>query len=82
MCSSDLLRRLRFGIAGLANLVKRAFGKLARQPGPPTVLLHDGQHSFSLLGLESPAVPRANAPECPFPLKAGVPDGRSYRVYP
>ena len=76
------LRRLSLGIAGLVNFARRAFGKLGRQPEPPIVLLHDGQHSFSLLGLDSRAPSRGKAAECPFPLKAEPVDHRSYRVFP
>jgi hypothetical protein len=75
-------RRLGPGIGKVVNLARRAIGKLGRQPEPPMVLLHDGQHSFSLLGLDSPAGSRAKAAECPFPVKADVHDYRSYRVFP
>jgi hypothetical protein len=75
-------RRFRLGLAGVAAFVKRAFGKLGREPGPPMVLLHDGQHSFSLLGVDSRAAARGKAAECPFPIKAEPADYRSYRVFP
>jgi hypothetical protein len=76
------MRRLGLGIAGLVSFARRTLGKLGRQPEPPMVLLHDGQHSFSLLGLDSPAVSHSKATKCPFPLKAEPVDHRSYRVFP
>lgn len=77
-----LSTRLSFRLAGLAKFAKRALGKLARQPEPPTVLLHDGHHSFSLLGLDSAASSHGKPAECPFPVKAEAVDRRSYRVFP
>lgn len=74
--------RLSLGIAALANFVGRAFRKLRRQPGPPIVLLHDGEHSFSLLGLDSTAASNGRPAACPFPVKADPTDRRSYRVFP
>jgi hypothetical protein len=76
------LRRFSLTLAGLAGFAKLAFAKLGRQPEPPIVLLHDGKHSFSLLGLDSPAVSRRPPAECPFPVKAEPIDHRSYRVFP
>jgi hypothetical protein len=56
-------------------------GKLRRAHArsvSPVVLLHDGQHSFSLLGAKS----RSGGADCPFPIKAEVPDRRDWRVLP
>jgi len=66
--AEEPVRGFSLGIAGLVDLVRRKLRKLGREPSPPMVLLHDGQHTFSLLGLDS--VPsRRRAAECPFPVK-------------
>ena len=75
-------RRLGLALKSLMNLAGRAFGKLRRQPGPPIVLLHEGEHSFSLLGVDSNAASNGRPAACPFPVKAERADHRSYRVFP
>jgi hypothetical protein len=70
------------GLVRIANLARRLLGKVGRQPEPPMVLLHDGKHSFSLLGLDSGSAPSGKAADCPFPLKREPIDRRSYRVFP
>ena len=61
--------RFSLGIAGLVDFLMGKLRKLGREPSPPMVLLRDGQHSFSLLGLDSDAS-KSGAAECPFPIKA------------
>lgn len=74
-------RRASLGIAGIVALAGRMLRKLGREPGAPVVLLHDGQHSFSLLGADG-AASRSKAADCPFPIKAETADYRDYRVFP
>jgi hypothetical protein len=74
--------QIRLTIAWLINVAKEALAKLAPRTSEPTVLLHDGKHSFSLLGADSPAALRDEAASCPFPLKATPPDKRDWRVLP
>jgi|SRR5690242_17672761 len=76
------LRRFATRLMHLVKLARRMAGRLGGQPEPPIVLLRDGQHNFSQLGLGSPALTRGRAAECPFPLKSEPVDHRSYRVFP
>jgi hypothetical protein len=76
------ISQFRLTIAWLLNAAKEILAKLATRPSPPTVLLHDGKHSFSLLGADSPAALRDKAASCAFPLKASPPDKRDWRVLP
>jgi hypothetical protein len=64
--------------AWMANIVRGKLRKLGTRSVSPVVLLHDGQHSFSLLGANS----RSDAADCPFPIKAEIPDRRDWRVLP
>jgi hypothetical protein len=74
--------QLRLTVAWMVNVAREALGKLGTRPSPPTVLLHDGKHSFSLLGADSPAALRDEAATCAFPLKPVPPDKRDWRVLP
>ena len=65
-------------LAWLINIVKTKLRRLGARSVSPVVLLHDGQHSFSLLGANS----RSDAGDCPFPIKAEIPDLRDWRVLP
>ena len=64
-------------LAWLVNIVRTKLRKVGARTVSPVVLLHDGEHSFSLLGANS----RSNA-ACPFPIKAEIPDRRDWRVLP
>ena len=57
------------GFARIVESVRRALRKLGREPSEPTVLVRDGRHSFSLLGVDKVRSGR-RAAECSFPLKA------------
>jgi hypothetical protein len=74
--------QVRVTIARLLNGARETLARFRTRPSPSTVLLHDGRHSFSLLGAESPAALRDEAASCPFPLKATPPDKRDWRVLP
>ena len=73
-----------FGIAvaWILNLARRAVRKLETRPVPPTVLIHDGRHSFSLLGADTLGSSRDEDAPCPFPLKVAPADKRDWRVLP
>jgi hypothetical protein len=64
--------------AWMANIVRGKLRKLRARSVSPVVLLHDGEHNFSLLGANS----RSEAVDCPFPIKAEIPDRRDWRVLP
>jgi len=64
-------------LAWMANIVRGKLRKLGGRSMSPVVLLHDGEHNFSLLGGNS----RSDA-DCPFPIKADIPDRRDWRVLP
>lgn len=70
-------KALALTVAWLAAVAKRKWRKLGERPVSSSVLLHDGQHSFSILGADS-----AKTAECPFPLKAEPADWRDWRVLP
>jgi len=74
--------QIRLTIGWMLNVARETVAKLRTRPSPPTVLLHDGKHSFSLLGADSPAALRDEAATCAFPLKATPPDKRDWRVLP
>ena len=69
-------------IARLVDLAKRGWRKAAPKTAPATMLLRDGQHRFSLLGVDSGAVPVRKAAECPFPIKADRVDHHDSSVFP
>jgi hypothetical protein len=69
-------------IEWIANVLRRAVRKLESRPVPPTVLIHDGRHSFSLLGADTLGTSRDEDAACPFPLKAMPADRRDWRVLP
>jgi hypothetical protein len=64
-------------IAWLGEVVKSKLRNLRVGSAPPVVLLHDGEHNFSLLGAKAPA----RAADCPFPTKPEL-DRRNWRVLP
>ena len=68
------VKMLGLTLAWVLNIVR---GKL-RRVRAPVVLLHDGEHNFSLLGADS----RSGSADCPFPIKAEIPDRRDWRVLP
>lgn len=76
--SEPQVNMLGLTLAWLANIVRGKVRKLGVRPGSSRVLLHDGEHSFSLLGANS----RSDAADCPFPIKAEVVDRRDWRVLP
>jgi hypothetical protein len=66
-------------LAWLANIARAKWRNLGgAQSGSLHVLLHEGQHSFSLLG----ATRRSEARERPVPVKAQAWDGQDWRVLP
>lgn len=69
-------------IARLVDVAKRAWRKAAPKTTTATMLLRDGQHRFSLLGVDSGAVPASKAAECPFPTKGDPVDNHDCRVFP
>lgn len=64
-------------IAWLGEIIKSKLRKLSVGSTPPAVLLHDGEHNFTLLGAKAPA----RAADCPFPTKETI-DRRNWRVLP
>ena len=64
--------------ARMTNIVRGKLRKLSARSVSPVVLLHDGEHHFSLLGANS----RSDTADCPFPIKAEIPDRRDWRVLP
>jgi hypothetical protein len=76
------ISQFRLTIAWVLNIARETLRKLVRRPSPPTVLLHDGKHSFSLLGTDSAVRVRNEAASCPFPLKGAPADKRDWRVLP
>jgi hypothetical protein len=64
-------------VAWLGEIVKSKLRKLRSGSTAPVVLLHDGEHNFSLLGAKAPA----RASDCPFPTKPKM-DRRNWRVLP
>lgn len=57
------VRQTSLMVAWLMNILRQKLRKFAAPTASSAVLLHDGEHSFSLLGANS----RRRAPECPFP---------------
>ena len=54
-------------VAWLINILKQKLRKFAARPMSSAVLLHDGEHSFSLLGATSRRSSHRRPAECPFP---------------
>jgi hypothetical protein len=54
-------------VAWLINILKQKLRSFAARPMSSTVLLHDGEHSFSLLGATTRRSSKRRAAECPFP---------------
>ena len=74
--------QFRLTLAWLVARAREMVAKVAARPSAPTILLHDGKHSFSLLGADSSAALAHEAASCPFPLKAAPADKRDWRVLP
>jgi hypothetical protein len=53
--------------AWLMNILRQKLRKFAARPMSSAVLLHDGKHSFSLLGATSRRGSHRRPAECPFP---------------
>jgi hypothetical protein len=62
-----IVRQTSLIFAWLMNILRQKARKFAVRPMSSTVLLHDGQHSFSLLGAASLRSSHRRAAECPFP---------------
>jgi len=62
-------RRSSLMLTWIMNVVKEKWRRFAARPMSSTVLLHDGEHSFSLLGAASRRSSRRKDGECPFPTE-------------
>jgi hypothetical protein len=54
-------------LARFTNILKEKWRRFAMRPMSSTVLLHEGEHSFSLLGATSRRRSHRKDAECPFP---------------
>jgi hypothetical protein len=65
-------------LAWAGEIIKSKLRRLRGPSAPPAVLLHEGKHSFTLLGAKTPV----RAADCPFPTKSEGVDRRNWRVLP
>ncbi len=72
------LRLLSVVLAWFATIARSKLRKLARRSTTPTMLIHDGRHGFSVLGVNR----QSDTAKCQVPIKAGVGDRRDWRVLP